>query len=205
MFLNFKKRCLFVYPNTSAITTDWRLDGVKASIAKEKQLLLALLAASRQAAHGGEGLQRPSRSPLLYSEAEALLLSLATELYLPFQYISVKNIMYYVSENMRIFFIYQKVVSSVLRSLKERKGESLYVFFLKKKNLLMPLGNPFVTENVMEWEWTQTFLWKHSQSFSAVFRESEDSVLFFHKLTKYILYFLITKERTSYRPEDPKT
>ena len=69
----------------------------------------------------------------------------------------------------------------------------------------MPLGNPFVTENVMEWEWTQTFLWKHSQSFSAVFRESEDSVLFFHKLTKYILYFLITKERTSYRPEDPKT
>ena len=118
-----------MYPNTSAITTDWRLDGVKASIAKEKQLLLALLAASRQAAHGGEGLQRPSRSPLLYSEAEALLLSLATELYLPFQYISVKNIMYYVSENMRIFFIYQKVVSSVLRSLKERKGESLYVFF----------------------------------------------------------------------------
>ena len=83
-----------MYPNTSAITTDWRLDGVKASIAKEKQLLLALLAASRQAAHGGEGLQRPSRSPLLYSEAEALLLSLATELYLPFQYISVKNIMY---------------------------------------------------------------------------------------------------------------
>ena len=134
MFLNFKKRCLFVYPNTSAITTDWRLDGVKASIAKEKQLLLALLAASRQAAHGGEGLQRPSRSPLLYSEAEALLLSLATELYLPFQYISVKNIMYYVSENMRIFFIYQKVVSSVLRSLKERKGESLYVFFFKKES-----------------------------------------------------------------------